>query len=213
MRTGLINSDCQINKVKDLLATKYIYYQQSLNIIMKLYTTIAISIIPAISAFAPTSFNNVHNARSDVKLEMATRRDAIAELASGFAITSVLANGVFVEPAVAESVTVAPLAGTPQDNEIVKEQRQVPDKLDINNSAVADYMQYPGMYPNIGGKIANNGPYASVKDVYKLKILSKAEQDTIKKYESKLVATPATGLDTLRGRDPYRRSFNKPFAN
>ena len=180
---------------------------------MKLYTTIAISIIPAISAFAPTSFNNVHNARSDVKLEMATRRDAIAELASGFAITSVLANGVFVEPAVAESVTVAPLAGTPQDNEIVKEQRQVPDKLDINNSAVADYMQYPGMYPNIGGKIANNGPYASVKDVYKLKILSKAEQDTIKKYESKLVATPATGLDTLRGRDPYRRSFNKPFAN
>ena len=199
--------------MKDLLATKYIYYQQSLNIIMKLYTTIAISIIPAISAFAPTSFNNVHNARSDVKLEMATRRDAIAELASGFAITSVLANGVFVEPAVAESVTVAPLAGTPQDNEIVKEQRQVPDKLDINNSAVADYMQYPGMYPNIGGKIANNGPYASVKDVYKLKILSKAEQDTIKKYESKLVATPATGLDTLRGRDPYRRSFNKPFAN
>ena len=213
MRTGLINSDCQINKVKDLLATKYIYYQQSLNIIMKLYTTIAISIIPAISAFAPTSFNNVHNARSDVKLEMATRRDAIAELASGFAITSVLANGVFVEPAVAESVTVAPLAGTPQDNEIVKEQRQVPDKLDINNSAVADYMQYPGMYPNIGGKIANNGPYASVKDVYKLKILTKAEQDTIKKYESKLVATPATGLDTLRGRDPYRRSFNKPFTN
>ena len=74
-------------------------------------------------------------------------------------------------------------------------------------------MQYPGMYPNIGGKIANNGPYASVKDVYKLKILSKAEQDTIKKYESKLVATPSTGLDTLRGRDPYRRSFNKPFTN
>ena len=35
------------------------------------------------------------------------------------------------------------------------------------------------------------------------------EIGTIKKYDSKLTATPATGLDTLRGRDPYRRSFNK----
>jgi len=42
-----------------------------------------------------------------------------------------------------------------------------------------------------------------------IKGLSKAEIAQIKKYESKLTATPATGLDTLRGRDPYRRSFNK----
>ena len=53
------------------------------------------------------------------------------------------------------------------------------------------------------------GPYASVKDVYNIKGLSAADIGTIKKYENKLTATPATGLDTLRGRDPYRRSFNK----
>jgi len=53
------------------------------------------------------------------------------------------------------------------------------------------------------------GPYASVKDVYNIKGLSAAEIGTIKKYENTLTATPATGLDTLRGRDPYRRSFNK----
>ncbi|KAL7537529.1 hypothetical protein ACHAWF_005794 [Thalassiosira exigua] len=69
-------------------------------------------------------------------------------------------------------------------------------------------MTLPGMYPKIGGKIANNGPYGSVKDVFKLKVLSKDEIDVIKKYESALTATPASGLDTLRGRDPYRRSFN-----
>lgn len=76
-------------------------------------------------------------------------------------------------------------------------------------TAVADYMQLPGMYPKIGGKIANGGPYGGVKDIYKLKNLSAEEVKTIKKYENKLACTPATGLDTLRGRDPYRRSFSK----
>lgn len=101
------------------------------------------------------------------------------------------------------------LNSQPADNEIVKEQRTVVDKLDINNAAVADYMQFPGMYPTIGGKIANNGPYDSVKDVYKLKLLSKAESNKFKEYEKEFTATPSTGLDTMRGRDPYRRNFNK----
>lgn len=97
----------------------------------------------------------------------------------------------------------------PADNEIIKEQRTVVDKLDINNAAVADYMKFPGMYPTIGGKIANNGPYGSMKDVYKLKLLSKAEINKIKEYEKEFTATPFSGLDTMRGRDPYRRSFNQ----
>lgn len=109
----------------------------------------------------------------------------------------------------AASQPVLALNSQPADNEIVKEQRTVVNKLDINNAPVADYMQYPGMYPTIGGKIANNGPYDSVQDVYKLKLLSKAEAKKIKEYESELTATPSTGLDTMRGRDPYRRSFNK----
>ena len=94
----------------------------------------------------------------------------------------------------------------PADNEIVKEQRTVTGKLDINNAAVADYMQYPGLYPKIGGKISNNGPYKSVKDVYK--VLTSAEKKKLKEYEMELTATPATGLDTMRGRDPRRKSFN-----
>ncbi|KAL7541716.1 hypothetical protein ACHAXR_012974 [Thalassiosira sp. AJA248-18] len=161
---------------------------------MKLFTTLAITIIPAISAFAPMPSSH---ARTAVKLDMGTRRDAFLEIASGLAATVAIA-----QPALA-------LNTFPADNEIVKEQRTITDKLDVNNAAVADYMQFPGMYPKIGGKIANNGPYDSVKDVYKLKILGKDEIKQIKSYESELTATPSTGLDTLRGRDPYRRSFNK----
>ncbi|OEU19295.1 hypothetical protein FRACYDRAFT_164441, partial [Fragilariopsis cylindrus CCMP1102] len=69
------------------------------------------------------------------------------------------------------------------------------DKLDINNAPVADYMQLRGMYPTIGGKISNGGPYSSMKDVYKLQSLSKEEKSTVKKCEKFLTATPSTGLD------------------
>lgn len=147
--------------------------------------------IPAVSAFVPMA-----PVRTVVKVDMGTRRDALFELA-GLATAAAV-----VQPALS-------LDTFPADNEIVKEQRTVVDKLDVNNAPVADYMEFPGMYPKIAGKIANNGPYASVKDVYKLKILSKDEINKIKEYENKLTATPSTGLDTLRGRDPYRRSFNK----
>mmetsp|Transcript_5449 Transcript_5449/g.12425 ORF Transcript_5449/g.12425 Transcript_5449/m.12425 type:complete len:160 (+) Transcript_5449:137-616(+) len=155
---------------------------------------VAFAIIPAVSAFSSTILKAP--VRSDVKLDMATRRDAFLEIA-GLAMAAAV-----VQPALA-------LDTFPADNEIVKEQQTVTDKLDVNNAAVADYMQLPGMYPGIAGKIANNGPYGSVKDVYKLKVLSKAEIKQIKEYEKVLCATPPTGLDTLRGRDPYRKTFNK----
>eukprot|EP01083_Nonionella_stella_P079547 218336_1 len=161
---------------------------------MKLSVAVVTFIIPAASAFSTTTLKAP--VRTDVKLDMATRRDALSEIA-GFAMAAAV-----VQPALA-------LDTFPADNEIVKEQRTVTDKLDINNAAVADYMQLPGMYPKIAGIIANNGPYDKVKDVYKLKLLSTDEIKTIKKYEKVLTSTPATGLDTLRGRDPYRRSFNK----
>mmetsp|Transcript_9184 Transcript_9184/g.13781 ORF Transcript_9184/g.13781 Transcript_9184/m.13781 type:complete len:194 (+) Transcript_9184:86-667(+) len=161
-------------------------------------------IIPATLAFAPMPLTTV---RRNIQLD-ATRRDVLSEI-SGLVAAATVAATVQQQPAYAEPVVVEPLKGTPTDNEIVKEQRTVTDKIDINNAAVADYMQLPGMYPKIGGTIANGGPYGSVKDVYKLKSLSKDDIKQIKKYESKLTATPATGLDTLRGRDPYRRSFNQ----
>jgi DNA uptake protein ComE-like DNA-binding protein len=161
---------------------------------MKLSITFTISVITAVSAFTPSTNNG---RRGDVKLNIATRRDilyGIAAVTTGFAG---VAQPVFA------------LNSIPADNEIVKEQRTVVEKLDINNAAVADYMQFPGMYPTIAGKISNNGPYASLNDVYKLKVLSKAEVSKIKEYAKEFAATPSTGLDTMRGRDPYRRSFNK----
>jgi hypothetical protein len=94
------------------------------------------------------------------------------------------------------------------------QQRQSRDKMDINNAPVADYMLMPGMYPRIGGIIANNGPYENVSDIYKLKELTAQDKNTIKKYEKFFTARAPQGdiLDPLRGRDPYRSSFNQ-FAS
>eukprot|EP00545_Synedropsis_sp_CCMP1620_P012995 CAMPEP_0119004848 /NCGR_PEP_ID=MMETSP1176-20130426/1389_1 /TAXON_ID=265551 /ORGANISM="Synedropsis recta cf, Strain CCMP1620" /LENGTH=167 /DNA_ID=CAMNT_0006956603 /DNA_START=42 /DNA_END=545 /DNA_ORIENTATION=+ len=158
---------------------------------------IAIS-FQGISAFSPTGLPALQRLPSVELSAEVDRRTAIANAA--VAISGVLLG--------APSASFA-LNSQPADNEIVKEQRSVTDKLDVNNAAVADYMQFPGMYPTIGGKIANNGPYKSVKDVYKLKDFSKEEKAKIKEYEKELTATAATGLDVMRGRDPYRRSFNK----
>ena len=139
-------------------------------------------------AFSPT----IKTVQKTTMLEMVNRREAI--VAGAAAILASAGPAAFA------------LGTFPADNEIVKEQRTVTGKLDVNNSAVADYMQYQGLYPTIAGKIANNGPYKSVKDVYK--ILSKSEQSKLKEYSAELVATPATGLDVMRGRDPNRTSFN-----
>lgn len=155
---------------------------------------VAVSLRRCVCAFAP-AITSTRSRSVEMSAEALDRR-------------TVFANAAITAAAVVSSPFAAFALNTiPADNEIIKESRTVTGKLDVNNSPVADYMQYPGLYPTIGGKIANNGPYKSVNDVYK--VLNKAEKSKLKEYESALVATPATGLDTMRGRDPYRRSFNE----
>jgi photosystem II PsbU protein len=64
--------------------------------------------------------------------------------------------------------------------------------VDVNNANVRAYLKMPGLYPNVAGKIASNGPYKSVGDLYNIPGLSGAEKDLIKKYESRFTAlTPS----------------------
>ena len=64
--------------------------------------------------------------------------------------------------------------------------------VDINNANVRVYLKMPGLYPTIAGKIASNGPYASVADIYNIPGLSGKEKELLKKYESRFTAkTPS----------------------
>jgi len=61
--------------------------------------------------------------------------------------------------------------------------------VDVNNANVRVYLKMPGLYPNVAGKIASNGPYKSVGDLYNIKGLTGTEKDLIKKYESRFTVT------------------------
>ena len=62
--------------------------------------------------------------------------------------------------------------------------------VDVNNANVRVYLKMPGLYPGVAGKIASNGPYKSVGDLYNIPGLSGAEKDLIKKYESRFTVSP-----------------------
>jgi photosystem II PsbU protein len=62
--------------------------------------------------------------------------------------------------------------------------------VDVNNANVRVYLKMPGLYPTVAGKIASNGPYKSVSELYSIPGLTGAEKDLIKKYESRFTTAP-----------------------
>ena len=62
--------------------------------------------------------------------------------------------------------------------------------VDVNNANIRVYLKMPGLYPNLAGKIASNGPYKSVSELYSIPGLSGSEKDLLKKYESRFTTLP-----------------------
>jgi len=64
------------------------------------------------------------------------------------------------------------------------------DKVDLNNSSVRRFQQYPGMYPTLAGKIVLGGPYENVDDVLNLD-LTPRQKELFEKYKSNFTVTPS----------------------
>ena len=62
-------------------------------------------------------------------------------------------------------------------------------KVDLNNSSVRRFQQYPGMYPTLAGKIVLGGPYSSVDDVFKLDLTDR-QKELFEKYKTNFTVTP-----------------------
>jgi photosystem II PsbU protein len=60
--------------------------------------------------------------------------------------------------------------------------------VDVNNANVRVYLKMPGVYPNLAGKIAANGPYNSVSDLFNIPGLTSKDKELLKKYESRFTA-------------------------
>ena len=69
------------------------------------------------------------------------------------------------------------------------------NKVDLNNSSVRRFQQFPGMYPTLAGKIVLGGPYESVDDVLNLD-LSDRQKELFAKYRDNFVVTaPSIALN------------------
>jgi photosystem II PsbU protein len=62
-------------------------------------------------------------------------------------------------------------------------------KVDLNNSSVRRFQQYPGMYPTLAGKIVLGGPYENVDDVLKLDLTDR-QKELFEKYKENFTVTP-----------------------
>ena len=52
-------------------------------------------------------------------------------------------------------------------------------KLDLNNSGVRDFRQYPGMFPTLAALIIKNAPYEKVEKVLDIPGLTQAQKDLL----------------------------------
>jgi photosystem II PsbU protein len=54
------------------------------------------------------------------------------------------------------------------------------NKIDVNNTNIASFRKFRGLYPTIAGKVVSNAPYNSIEDVLDIPGLSQVERDRLK---------------------------------
>jgi photosystem II PsbU protein len=64
-------------------------------------------------------------------------------------------------------------------------------KVDLNNSPVRSFQQFPGMYPTLAGKIVLGGPYETIDDVLSLD-LTERQKELFEKYRDNFTITPSS---------------------
>ncbi|MBC1262174.1 photosystem II complex extrinsic protein PsbU [Synechococcus sp. BSF8S] len=62
-------------------------------------------------------------------------------------------------------------------------------KVDLNNSPVRSFQQFPGMYPTLAGKIVLGGPYEEIDDVLGLDLTDR-QKELFDKYKDNFTVTP-----------------------
>lgn len=82
------------------------------------------------------------------------------------------------------------------------------EKVDLNNSNVRAFINFPGMYPTLAGKIVRNSPFDSVDDVFDMPGLTDAQKSILEKYkDSFYVSEPAAAL--VEGGDRFNNGIYK----
>jgi len=117
--------------------------------------------------------------------ESVVMKRLLAWLMSGVVLAGLLVTLLLPQPALAlERRNVA-------DDKIAESA----GKVDLNNSSVRRFQQYPGMYPTLAGKIVLGGPYQNVDDVLKLDLTAR-QKELFEKYKINFTVTdPSIALN------------------
>ncbi|NJM97557.1 MAG: photosystem II complex extrinsic protein PsbU [Phormidesmis sp. RL_2_1] len=54
------------------------------------------------------------------------------------------------------------------------------NKIDVNNTNIASFRKFRGLYPTIAGKVVANAPYDEIEDIFEIPGLSQIEKDRLK---------------------------------
>mmetsp|Transcript_6403 Transcript_6403/g.11394 ORF Transcript_6403/g.11394 Transcript_6403/m.11394 type:complete len:161 (+) Transcript_6403:206-688(+) len=142
--------------------------------------TIAVLALPIAAAFVPST-SVVKRSTITTQLSAVSRRDAI-----------LTGTGLFFGTLAARPRAAAATSNTFMNDEVNFEpsQQQRSEKVDINGAFVVDYKAFPGFFPHAAGKIASNGPYKTVKDIYNIPGITENDKAMFKKYEKELTVLP-----------------------
>ncbi|NEP18293.1 MAG: photosystem II complex extrinsic protein PsbU [Leptolyngbya sp. SIO4C1] len=81
-------------------------------------------------------------------------------------------------------------------------------KIDVNNTNVAAFAKYRGLYPTIAGKIVSNAPYSELEDILEIPSLSNTEVQRIKdNYDVFTISDPDPAL--TEGADRFNNGVYK----
>ena len=79
-------------------------------------------------------------------------------------------------------------------------------KIDLNNTNVRAFRQYPGLYPNLARKVVANAPYDKVEDVLKVPGLTEEQKGLLQTNLDKFAVTDVD--DTfVEGGDRYNNGY------
>lgn len=110
--------------------------------------------------------------------------------------------------AVAANLTGATLAAaTPMRNAVDQQLgTEFGKKIDLNNTNVRAFRQYPGLYPTLAGKIVTHAPYKSVNDVLKIPGLTERQKDLLQANLDKFTITDVNPA-LVEGDDRYNNGI------
>ncbi len=106
------------------------------------------------------------------------------------------------------TVSLSPVLATEIRNSVDYKRLEYGGKIDLNNTNVRVFIQYPGMYPTLAGMIVRNAPFDSVDDIFDMPGLTDRQREILDRYVDEFTVTdPEAAL--VEGGDRFNNGVYK----